>query len=132
MRIRFNISKYAIKYAWLTLIVWAVVSIVGIFAFSNLKYALFPDVTFPVIVVDAAISRNLDSKDLNSKNPDLKKPDQKNLNQNLIETEITNPLEQQLKSLSGLSSIKSSTYNERAVISLGLTWAQIWRFRPRT
>jgi multidrug efflux pump subunit AcrB len=98
MRNRFNISKYAIKYSWFTLIVWLVISIAGIFAFSSLKYALFPDVTFPVVVVNASGS-----------------------GQTILETEskITKPLEQQLKGLEGLSSMRSSTYLNRAVISLG-------------
>jgi len=35
------------------------------------------------------------------------------------ETKITNPLEQQLKSIEGVNSIRSSTYRDRSVISLG-------------
>jgi len=98
MRNRFNISKYAIKYAWLTLIVWLVISIAGIFAFSSLKYALFPDVTFPVVVINASGNTTTPTE---------------------AETKITKPLEQQLKGLEGLSSMRSSTYLNRAVISLG-------------
>jgi multidrug efflux pump subunit AcrB len=98
MRNRFNISKYAIKYSWITLVVWLVISIAGVFAFSTLKYALFPDVTFPVVVVNAAGSTKTNIE---------------------AEAKITNPLEQRLKGIEGVNSIRSSTYSDRSVISLG-------------
>ena len=98
MRNRFNISKYAIKYSWLTLLVWLVVSIAGIFAFSSLKYALFPDVTFPVVVVSASGASQSISD---------------------TESQITKPLEQDLKAIAGVSSMRSTTFSDRSVISLG-------------
>ncbi|AFY74386.1 cation/multidrug efflux pump [Synechococcus sp. PCC 7502] len=98
MRNRFNISKYAIKYSWLTLIVWLIISIAGVFAFSSLKYALFPDVTFPVVVVNAS-ARTTSQTD--------------------TEARITNALEQKLQGIEGVSSMRSSTYSDRSVISLG-------------
>ncbi len=109
MRNRFNISKYAIKYAWLTIAVWLIISIAGIFAFSSLKYALFPDVTFPVVVVSA--SRTTKTTNTTNTSPANSIAE--------TETKITNPLEQQLKSIAGVGSIRSTTYSDRAVISLG-------------
>jgi len=98
-RERFNISKLAIDYPWLTLGFWLAVSVAGLMAFSSLKYALFPDVTFPVVVVNAAATLTT-----------------------ALETEakLTQPLEQALRSLKpdGLSGVRSSTYPGRAIVSL--------------
>ena len=49
----FNISRWAIKFSWLTVCFWIGVTAAGLLAFSSLKYALFPDITFPVVVVNA-------------------------------------------------------------------------------
>lgn len=98
-RERFNFSKLAIAYPWLTLGFWIAVTVAGVLAFSSLKYALFPDITFPVVVVNA--SAPLPSA---------------------VETEqqLTNPLEQKLQVLSdqGLDEIRSTTYPGRSIISL--------------
>jgi multidrug efflux pump subunit AcrB len=85
---RCNISKLAIAYPWLTLGFWLAVTVAGIIAFSSLKYALFPEITFPVVVVQA-------------KAPIL----------TALETEaqLTQPLEQSLASLKGLDKVRSST-----------------------
>ena len=98
MRHRFNISKYAIKYGGLTLLVWLAIALAGIFAFTTLKYALFPDVTFPVVVVNASGTAQT--------------PEQ-------IETKFTNPLEQKLQALEGVSYMRSATTSDRSVITLG-------------
>lgn len=99
LRERFNISKLAIDYPWLTLGFWLAVSVAGLMAFSSLKYALFPDVTFPVVVINASatLTTALDT-----------------------EAKLTQPLEQALRSLEpdGLSGVRSSTYPGRAIVSL--------------
>jgi len=99
-RERFNISKLAIQYPWLTLGFWIAVMVAGFFAFSSLKYALFPDVTFPVVVVNAQAPLTSASK---------------------TETDLTIPIENKVKSLEGkqgLTKIRSSTYPGRSVVSL--------------
>ncbi|MBH8554422.1 efflux RND transporter permease subunit [Nostocaceae cyanobacterium CENA357] len=96
-RERFNISKLAIDFSWLTVSFWIAVTVAGILAFSSLKYALFPDITFPVVVVNATASLT-----------------------NALDTEakLTQPLEENLRSLEGLENIRSSTYPGQAAVSL--------------
>ncbi|MBW4643666.1 MAG: efflux RND transporter permease subunit [Goleter apudmare HA4340-LM2] len=96
-RERFNISKLAIQFSWLTVGFWIAVTVAGIFAFSSLKYALFPDITFPVVVVNAQapLKTALDT-----------------------ESKLTQPIEQSLKSLQGLENIRSSTYPGQSAVSL--------------
>jgi multidrug efflux pump subunit AcrB len=97
LRERFNISKLAIQHPRLTVSFWLAVMIAGILAFSSLKYALFPDITFPVVVVNATspLATALDT-----------------------EAKLTQPIEQRLNSLEGLDKIRSSTYPGQTVISL--------------
>ncbi|KOP25452.1 cation transporter [Hapalosiphon sp. MRB220] len=97
LRERFNISKLAIQHPRLTVSFWLAVMIAGILAFSSLKYALFPDITFPVVVVHATapLSTALDT-----------------------EAKLTQPIEQRLNSLEGLDEIRSSTYPGQTVVSL--------------
>jgi multidrug efflux pump subunit AcrB len=93
----FNISKLAIKYSWLTVCFWIGIAVAGVLAFSSLKYALFPDITFPVVVVNvqAPLTSALDT-----------------------EEKLTKPIEESLKSLAGLEGIRSSTYpGQTAVVS---------------
>ena len=93
----FNISKLAIKFSWLTVCFWIGVTVAGVLAFSSLKYALFPDITFPVVVVtaQAPLTNTLDT-----------------------EEKLTKPIEESLKSLVGLEDIRSSTYpGQTAVVS---------------
>jgi multidrug efflux pump subunit AcrB len=73
------------------------VTVAGVLAFSSLKYALFPDITFPVVVVNATapLTSALDT-----------------------EAKLTKPLEQRLRSLEGLEDIRSSTYPGQAAVSL--------------
>jgi multidrug efflux pump subunit AcrB len=96
-RERFNISKLAIEFSWLTVSFWIAVAVAGLLAFSSLKYALFPDITFPVVVVNAQapLSTALDT-----------------------EAKLTKPLEESLKSLAGLEDIRSSTYPGQTAVSL--------------
>ncbi|MEH1936319.1 MAG: efflux RND transporter permease subunit [Nostoc sp.] len=93
----FNISKLAIQFSWLTVSFWIAVTVAGILAFSSLKYALFPDITFPVVVVNATapLTTALDT-----------------------EAKLTQPLEERLRSLEGLEDIRSSTYPGQTAVSL--------------
>ncbi|MDZ8053569.1 MAG: efflux RND transporter permease subunit [Aulosira sp. ZfuVER01] len=72
-------------------------TVAGLLAFSSLKYALFPDITFPVVVVNATapIESALDT-----------------------ETKLTQPIEQRLQSLEGIEDIRSSTYPGQTAVSL--------------
>jgi multidrug efflux pump subunit AcrB len=99
-RERFNISRLAIQFPWLTLGFWIAVMVAGLLAFSSLKYALFPDVTFPVVVVNATapLTTALDT-----------------------ESQVTQPIEQTLRQEldeEGLGSVRSTTYPGRAIVSL--------------
>ncbi|BDI15172.1 cation transporter [Nostoc cf. commune SO-36] len=93
----FNISKLAIQFSWLTVSFWIAVTVAGVLAFSSLKYALFPDITFPVVVVNATapLTTALDT-----------------------ETKLTKPLEERLQSLEGLENIRSSTYPSQTAVAL--------------
>ncbi|MBW4579747.1 MAG: efflux RND transporter permease subunit [Tildeniella nuda ZEHNDER 1965/U140] len=99
LRSRFNLSRLAIDYPWLTLGFWITVSVAGLLAFSSLKYALFPDITFPVVVVNASAQLSAAQE---------------------TETKLTKPLEQALQELEreGLNGVRSSTYPGRAIVSL--------------
>jgi multidrug efflux pump subunit AcrB len=96
-RERFNISRLAIAYPWLTIGFWIAITVAGIFAFSSLKYALFPDITFPVVVVSASapLETALDT-----------------------EANLTQPIEQQLQSIPGLDGFSSSTYPGRSAVNV--------------
>jgi multidrug efflux pump subunit AcrB len=93
----FNISKLAIQFSWLTVSFWIAVTVAGILAFSSLKYALFPDITFPVVVVNATapLTTALDT-----------------------EAKLTKPVEERLRSLEGLENIRSSTYPSQTAVAL--------------
>jgi multidrug efflux pump subunit AcrB len=84
-----SISQIAIDYPQATIALWALLSIAGVFAFLNLKLALFPDITFPVVVVTAStneidVARN--------------------------EQEVTGPIEAALRNVHGISREHSLTY----------------------
>lgn len=97
IRERFNISRLAIQYSWLTLGFWIAVVVAGTLAFSSLKYALFPDITFPVVVVNASVSLKT-----------------------ALETEgqLTEPIEAQVQGIQGLDGTDSLTYPGRSVVTL--------------
>ncbi len=94
---RLNLSRLAITHPGLTVACWLVVSVAGLFAFHSLEYALFPDITFPVVVVNssAPLSTALET-----------------------EAELTAPLEAQLESLDHLNRIFSTTYPGQSVLNL--------------
>jgi multidrug efflux pump subunit AcrB len=97
-----NLSRLALSYPWLTLGFWLAIAVAGLMAFSSLQYALFPDVTFPIVIVNATAP--------------LK---------DLVATEqgLTIPLEEQLKGIDKLESYESSTYQGRSVIRLSFVAA---------
>lgn len=97
LRERFNISRLALKYPWLTVSFWIAVVVAGVLAFSSLKYALFPDITFPVVVVNASapLKTALDT-----------------------EQQLTKPIEARVRKITGLDDTKSLTYPGESVVSL--------------
>jgi len=97
LRDRFNLSRLAIQHSWITICCWIAITVAGLFAFSTIKYALFPDITFPVVVVNATapIATALES-----------------------ETAIATPLENSLQTLDGIDKTLSSTSAGRTVLNL--------------
>ncbi len=97
VRERFNISRVCIAHPRIVIGFWIGVIVAGILAFGSLKYALFPEVTFPVVVVTttAPISTATD-----------------------MELNVTLPIENQVKSIEGVYDFRSSTYGGRSIISL--------------
>jgi multidrug efflux pump subunit AcrB len=96
-RERFNISRIAIAMPWFSISFWLAITVAGFFALSSLKYALFPDITFPVVVVNAEA-------------PLTATP--------TTEQQITQPIEQAMKSLKGLNDLRSSTFPNQTAVSL--------------
>ena len=94
---RFNLSRLAIEYSRLTICFWLAIAVAGIFAFSSLKYSLFPAVNFPVVVIRAQANTTtvLDT-----------------------EAKITKPLETALANIPGLAQLFSSTYSGQTVVNL--------------
>ena len=76
---------------------WAALSVAGVFAFLNLKLALFPNITFPVVIVTAS-TNELDV----AKN----------------ERAVTVPLERALVSLPGSTRVHSLTYPQFVSIDM--------------
>ncbi len=97
LRERLNISRLAIRYSRLTICFWLAVIVAGLFAFSSLKYALFPDVAFPVVIVHT--QNNTDTLEA-------------------TEAKITTPLEKALLVLDEEANIYSSTYTNQSVINV--------------
>jgi multidrug efflux pump subunit AcrB len=96
-RERFNISRLAVQYSRLTIALWIAVMVAGMLAFSSLKYGLFPDISFPVVVVSAQAPFEM-----------------------TLETEsaLTKPLEAKLQALADIDDVYSSTYPGQAVINV--------------
>ena len=96
LRESLNISRFAIKHARLTLCFWIAVTVSGIFAFSSLKYTLFPDVPFPVVIIQATAPFNTAEE---------------------TELRLTNPLEKSLQSLDK-AELFSSSYPGQSIINV--------------
>jgi len=94
---RFNLSRLAIKYSRITICLWLAIAVAGMFAFSSLKYSLFPAVNFPVVVIRVEADTG---SVLNT------------------EVQITKPLEDSLADLTGLAQLFSSTYAGQTVVNL--------------
>ncbi|MDQ2908559.1 MAG: efflux RND transporter permease subunit [Candidatus Eremiobacteraeota bacterium] len=92
-----SISYLAIDYPKTSIVLWALLSAVGVYSFLGLKLGLLPDITFPVVVVTA----NTNQIDVGAN-----------------ERTVTNPLETQLGKLPGLTRIHSLTYPEFVAVDL--------------
>ena len=103
VRARPNISRFAIHHAGVTICGWIAIALIGLFAFSSLKYALFPDITFPVVIVSATQAAQTKATPATVTE---------------TESQITIPLEAALQPLEGLNKIVSSTFPGRSVASL--------------
>jgi len=95
---RLSLASLSIRNLWLTIGFWTILSAAGVFAFGALKYALFPDIAFPVVVVTARSFLDSDAPS--------------------TETDITGPLEAWLRTINGLSSMQSLTYPGLVTIQL--------------
>ena len=95
-RKQLNISRVAIKYARVTVFIAIAVAVAGIFAFSSLKYALFPEIPFPVVIIQgtAPLETTLET-----------------------EKQLTNPIENSLRSLEN-AELFSSTYPGQTIINV--------------
>ncbi len=92
-----NISRLAIRYRRITILFWVVIAIFGIWAFSSLKYSLFPEITFPVVIVRGQVPLETVLA---------------------TEQELTIPIEDALASVNGLANLNSATYPGQTVVSL--------------
>ena len=92
-----SISEIAIAFPRATIFFWTVLSIVGAVAFLNLKLALFPDITFPVVIVSATTNE---------------------IDVGANERRLTIPLEDVLGALGGVTRIHSLTYPQFVVVDL--------------
>ncbi len=92
-----NISRLAIKYRQLTIGFWIIIALIGLWAFSSLKYSLFPEITFPIVIIrgQAPLETVLET-----------------------EQELTIPLENSVASVEGLADLNSTTYSGQTVVSL--------------
>lgn len=97
LRERLNISRLAINHPRLTVAFWAAFVLVGCVAAGSLKFALFPDVTFPVVVVHATAPLN-DAVD--------------------TETQLTRPIEDAVRALRGTSDVASTTVPGQVVVNV--------------
>ena len=98
MRDKFNISRLALKFSHQTLAFWLAIVVAGIIALSSLKYALFPDISFPVLTITVGDSSVVTALETESK--------------------LTKPLEKSLQELPHLDEIYSITYPQQAVLNL--------------
>ena len=95
LRERLNISRLALAHPRRTVVVWVLVSLAGLVAYSQLSLALFPDVTFPLVVITA---------------------DAPGLAPAAAEEAVTLPLERRITTLRELKRLESSTSAGKVVI----------------
>lgn len=93
----FGASKLAIQRGWMTICVWLAIAVAGIFAFSSLKYALFPDFSFALVVVNtnAPIETALE-----------------------MEETVTNPIEARVADFEGLTTVRSTTLPGHSTVTI--------------
>ncbi len=94
---QFNLSRLAIEHSRLTIAFWIAIAVAGLFAFSSLKYSLFPTVNFPVVVIRAQAETSTVLA---------------------TETQLTKPIETALADTPGLAQLYSSTYLGQTVVNL--------------
>lgn len=97
VRERFNVSRLAIRHPVLTLLFWTVLTVAGCVAAGSLKYALFPDITCPVVVVHAKAPID---------------------DAGHTEAQLTRPIEQVARALPGASDVTSTTYPGEVVVNV--------------
>ena len=95
-RSQLNLSRWAIASPRITLAIWIAIAVAGILAFSSLKYALFPDITFPVVAVRVStpLSTVLE-----------------------VEEAIAEPIETELGNVEGLKYSRSLVYPNQTIIN---------------
>ena len=97
LRERLNISRLALAHPRATIAVWALVAIAGLWAYPHLRLALFPDVTFPLVVVTAAA-------------PGLSPQE--------AEADLTLPIEQRMHGLRDLKRLESTSSPGKALVAV--------------
>lgn len=97
LRERFNISRLAINHPRFTVAFWLALVVAGAIAAGSLKFALFPDITYPVVVVQATAP--IDGAEQ-------------------TEAQLTLPIEQAVRALRGTSDVASTTYPGQAVVNV--------------
>ena len=93
---QFNLSRWAIARPRIAVGLWVALAIAGLLSFGSLRYALFPDITFPVTVITASAPYDTALQ---------------------VEALLTDPIEQQLTSLETLENLHSFIYPRQTVIS---------------
>ncbi|AIE75219.1 MULTISPECIES: efflux RND transporter permease subunit [unclassified Synechocystis] len=93
---RWNLSHWAIDHPRFTIGFWLAIAVAGLLAFSSLKYALFPEVSFPVVIVQSS-----------GTGLDLTQTEQK----------LTVPLEEKLLTIAD-ADVQSFTYPGQTVVSV--------------
>ncbi|MFB2834712.1 efflux RND transporter permease subunit [Floridanema evergladense] len=96
-REKFNISRVAIAHPRFTIGFWIAVVVAGILAFSSLKFALFPNITFPVVVISASSSFPQATE---------------------VEAKLTIPIEQSVEDIPRRKNTNSSSYPKQSLVNL--------------
>ena len=98
VRDRFNISRLAIAHPWLTITFWLAVSVAGIFGFRTLRYALLPDITFPIVVISATTAQPISAAE--------------------TADDVARPIERRFQAMTGLNEVRATIFPGRVVIVL--------------
>ena len=97
LRERLNISRLALAHPRATIVTWLLVTIAGAWAYGHLRLALFPDVTFPLVVVTV---------DAPGRAPAA------------VEAGVTLPIERRMQGLRDLKSLESTTSPGKALVAV--------------